>query len=180
MESSATAAEPSEPPAPSEPPPLRFELKPELFPRSVQSLRRDGFAPIAVGLIPAILILSTWTVWVWAARLPIVVTSRTARVDAGVVVATFRNDERTERIHIGQIARVRVDGFPAARWGALDAVVNAVDRRADGTTEVQLTIASQGAAPMPVLRGLSGDVDVEVDRVSPLGLLLESAGRRVR
>jgi hypothetical protein len=156
----------------------RFELKPELFPRSVQSLRRDGYAPIGFGLVPALVVLVAWVVWMSSANVPLFATSHLATVDARQVVATFRADERANRIRIGQTARVRLEGLSASRYGVATAVVAAIDdERSRGDVRVVLSL-SESSPEISLREGLAAEVEVEVARVSPLALLIQSSGRR--
>jgi membrane fusion protein (multidrug efflux system) len=93
------------------------------------------------------------------------------------VVADFAPASALGKIRPGQHAVVRLNGFPWARFGLLQARVDRVagDIR-DGKVRVELAL-NQEPSSIPLQHGLPGAVEVEVERISPAGLLLRSAGQ---
>jgi membrane fusion protein (multidrug efflux system) len=91
------------------------------------------------------------------------------------IVASFSPADALGRIHVGQPARMRLDGFPWTEYGAVPAVVTAVATESrDGRVRVEL---EPGASDRIALsHGLPGSVEVELERVSPATLLLRTAG----
>jgi multidrug resistance efflux pump len=82
------------------------------------------------------------------------------------------------RLSAGQPARLRLDGFPWTQYGTLTATVtNVGNEAADGRVRVELTLAAEQEARVPVEHGLSGLVEVAVERVSPAVLVLRAAGQ---
>ncbi|MGE5186927.1 MAG: HlyD family secretion protein [Acidobacteriota bacterium] len=80
------------------------------------------------------------------------------------------------RLAPGQHARLRVDGFPWTRYGTVPATVTRVGSELrDGTIRVELALAGDSPA-IPVRHGMTGVVDVEVERASPVALLLRTIG----
>ena len=95
------------------------------------------------------------------------------------VVAAFAPAGALGRIRPGQPARLRLDGFPWAEHGSLDARVQEVAGEVrDGHVRVELALAPQAAGAGPALQhGLGGTVEVALEDVAPAVLLLRSMGR---
>jgi membrane fusion protein (multidrug efflux system) len=84
------------------------------------------------------------------------------------------------RVQPGQRARVRLDGFPWTQYGRVDAVVTRVaSETRNQRVRVELGVARERPASIPLQHGMPGVVEVEVERVAPFALLLRSAGRMV-
>ena len=93
------------------------------------------------------------------------------------VVADFLPPGALGRIHPGQPAWLRLEGFPWTQYGAIAAMVASVASEVrNGQVRVELAIRPDPAPPIPVQHGLPGTVEVEVDRVSPATLVLRTAG----
>jgi multidrug resistance efflux pump len=91
------------------------------------------------------------------------------------VVATFPPSEAIGRVRKGQKAWLRLDGFPAAEYGPIVAnVVSVGNEVRDG--KVQVELALQPNPRIPLQHGLPGELEVEVDRISPASYLLRKAG----
>jgi multidrug resistance efflux pump len=89
------------------------------------------------------------------------------------VVGEFAPADAVGRVLPGQPARVRLTGFPWTRFGILRANVTQVASEPhDGTIRVELVIEATGSRAVPIQHGLPGSVEVEVDHVSPFGLIL--------
>ena len=96
------------------------------------------------------------------------------------IVAGFAPAEAFGRIRKGQPARLRLDGFPPAQYGSVQAVVsNVANELRDGRVRVELALASATIAAVPIEHGTPGVVEVEVERVSPAALVLRAVGRRM-
>lgn len=81
------------------------------------------------------------------------------------------------RLAPGQEARLKLDGFPWTRWGTVSARVSRVANEVrDGHIRVELAIESR--AGIPLVHGMTGVVEVEVERVSPVALVLRSLVNR--
>lgn len=77
----------------------------------------------------------------------------------------------------GQPARLKLDGFPWTRWGTVPArVVRVASEVKDGGIRVELAL--EPGARMALAHGMTGTVDVEVERVSPATLVLRSLSDR--
>jgi len=94
------------------------------------------------------------------------------------LVADFAPATAIGHVRAGQRARMRVAGFPWTQYGMLDATVTAVSSEvADGRIRVRLTLDEQARSPIPRRHGLVGDVEIELEQVSPAVLLARAAGQ---
>src|SRR5262249_11479722 len=81
------------------------------------------------------------------------------------VVAQFVPAAAIGRVPAGQQARVRLQGFPWAEYGSLQASVTGVaDEVRDGLVRVELSVNAFSSA-LPVSHALPGTVEIEVERV---------------
>lgn len=100
-------------------------------------------------------------------------------------VAFFPSAEASGRIRPGQRARLRLTGFPALQYGSLEATVTRVGSETgvratgDAAVRVELELAADPPAAIPVEHGLPGSAEVEIGRASPAALLLYTAGRAI-
>lgn len=111
------------------------------------------------------------------ARLGVLVPHGTLRV-----VAEFPPASAIGRIRPGQAAWVRLAGFPAAQYGTLPATVAEVGNEArGGAVRVELAVRHDGAAhpALPLVHGLPGTVEIEVERLAPATLVLRAVGKRL-
>jgi membrane fusion protein (multidrug efflux system) len=94
------------------------------------------------------------------------------------IVADFLPPLALGRIRAGQPARLRLDSFHWAQYGSIDATVISVASEAhNGRVRVELRVAPEPLAVIPLQHGLTGALEVEVDRVTPAALVLRTAGR---
>jgi len=96
------------------------------------------------------------------------------------IVAEFSPPAAFGRIHSGQAARVRLDGFPWTQYGTIAAEVrNVANEVRDGRVRVELRVQSNSQTSIPLQHGLPGTVEVEVEKLSPATLVFRTAGRLV-
>ncbi len=94
------------------------------------------------------------------------------------VVAEFTPSAALGKLHPGQTAAVRLQGFPWAQFGVISARVSRVaDEIRDGKVRVELAVISGGRSRIPFQHGLPGSVEVQVEQVSPATLVLRSVGQ---
>jgi membrane fusion protein (multidrug efflux system) len=93
------------------------------------------------------------------------------------IVAYFR-DAAVGRIRTGQSARLRLEGFPWTQYGTLSAVVSRLGSESrEGLIRVDLGLVSDQDSRIPVQHGLTGSVEVAVEKASPGVLVLRAAGQ---
>ena len=82
------------------------------------------------------------------------------------------------RLKSGQPARLRLDGFPWTQFGTLPASVTDIDTEPrDNLIRVELSLSPRPTSKISLDHGLTGSVEIEVERVTPFVLLLRAAGR---
>ncbi len=95
-----------------------------------------------------------------------------------LVVAQFAPATALGRLTEGQLADVRLQGFPWGQWGTAPAVVSRVATEIrDGSVRVELTVDPSRACRIPLQHGMPGVVEVALERVTPATLMLRLAGR---
>jgi membrane fusion protein, adhesin transport system len=101
--------------------------------------------------------------------------------DGGLkVVGLFEPSVAIGRVRSGQPARVRLEGFPWTQYGSANARVSLVAGEVqDGRVRVELALERASQTTIPLQHGLPAEVDVEVERLSPLALVLRAAGARL-
>lgn len=148
------------------------------FSRSMRSLNTDSFRPSLVGLFFAIVLLTAWAAWFFLARVTLYEISQTARVTKeGMVVADFP-PEALGRIRPGQPALLRFGGDVGDQAGTIPAIVaNVTNQAREGRVRVELFALVDAAFPGPLQEGLTGQVEIEVEHVSPATLVVRASGQ---
>ncbi len=96
------------------------------------------------------------------------------------VVAGFPPSDALARVRPGQLAQLRLDGFPWTEFGSLPATVTRVATEArDGKLWVDCAVSPEAGSAIPLQHGMPGILIVEIERVSPAELVLRAAGRAV-
>lgn len=102
----------------------------------------------------------------------------TAIVPSGgtILVAQFPPAAAMGRIRPGQLARIRMEGFPWMQYGSLTGRVERVASEVrDNIVRVELSIQPSGSR-IPLQHGMPGSVEIEVERISPAALAMRLAG----
>jgi membrane fusion protein (multidrug efflux system) len=93
------------------------------------------------------------------------------------VIAELDPAKAAGRVAPGQAATLRLDGLPWAEYGVLAVRVDRVaGEPREGMARVELSIADP-AFRGHLVHGMTGTVDIEVERVSPAVLVLRAAGK---
>jgi membrane fusion protein (multidrug efflux system) len=72
---------------------------------------------------------------------------------------------------------MRLDGFPWAQYGSIDATVSRVATEIrDGAVRVEFTPAATGNPADIMQHGVPGVIEVAVERAAPAALVLRAAG----
>jgi multidrug resistance efflux pump len=94
------------------------------------------------------------------------------------IVGHFRPDVALGRIRPGQRGRLRLDAFPPVEYGWVEGEVQSIaSEPKDGRIRVELVVTRQ-ATRIPLEHGLTGILAIETETVSPLTLVLRTAGKR--
>jgi membrane fusion protein (multidrug efflux system) len=97
-----------------------------------------------------------------------------------LLVAQYPAQDALGRIRAGQHGVLRLQGFPWAEFGVVSATVREVAQEIrDGKVRVELALEPSPAFRGQLDHGMPGSVEVTVERVSPLALLLRTAGQWV-
>ncbi len=145
------------------------------FSRSIRSMNQDSFRPGLIGMSILMATLAAWMVWFFLARIPIYESSREFRVQQdGALSVTFPPDTLA-RILPGQKATLRLAATAGQAEQTLSAEVLRIPANRQGAVEIYL-FSTVEALHQP---GLSGEVRVEVEIVSPAVLALRSARQRL-
>lgn len=93
------------------------------------------------------------------------------------ITAEFQPSAALGKLRPGQPATMRLQGFPWAQYGTVPAkVVLVASEIRDGKVRVELAVNGPPPARIPLQHGLPGSVEVAIERVSPLALIMRSAG----
>lgn len=140
---------------------LRFELE-----------RRSIRAPVA-GRLGAVAALERGAEVRQGARLGVLFSQGQPRI-----VANFLASQALGRIRRGQRARLRLDAFPWTQYGSVQAVVDRVARVPQGRHfRVELRLGATKPTRVVLKHGMSGLVEVRVEKILPASLVLRSLGR---
>lgn len=144
------------------------------FSRSMRALRLDSFRATRIGLAFAVLIMLALILWFFLAKVTLYEVSTTLEMRPdGVLLVTFPKEART-RLRAGMPAILRLSqgadqpslSLPAVVWNLLP----------DGE-QVEIQILSD-ALPLDMRQGkLTGQLDVEVEYITPAALVLRTSGK---
>ncbi|HJS85231.1 MAG TPA: HlyD family efflux transporter periplasmic adaptor subunit [Acetobacteraceae bacterium] len=94
-----------------------------------------------------------------------------------MIVGDFAPRSAMGRVRPGQRATMRLDGFPWAQYGSINATVSRVATEIrDGAVRVEFTPAPAGNPTRIMQHGLPGVIEVAVERATPASLVLRAAG----
>ena len=145
------------------------------FSRSLRSLQQDSFGPTLAALIITSLLLMAWCAWFFLAKVTLYETSREFSVQRdGSLLVNF-SPEALARLRPGQAATLRLANRVAPEGQTFPALVMDTPQTNDQTSQVELHVFS----PEPLQPGQAGQIQVEVEYVSPAVLVLRSAGQWV-
>src|SRR5262249_22883002 len=93
-------------------------------------------------------------------------------------VAEFAPSAAMGRVQAGQRARLRLDGFAGTWAGRVSATGSRVARGpCSGRVRVDRAVNPESAPLIPSQHGLPGKVEIEIERVSPAELAMQSVGK---
>lgn len=95
-----------------------------------------------------------------------------------LIVAEFNPATALGRIKPGQIAQLRLDGFPWAQYGSVQAqVVRVAGEIRDRALRVEFTATRDATRGLTLRHGMTGTVEVNIEAISPATLLLRTIGQ---
>jgi len=94
------------------------------------------------------------------------------------IVAFLPPEQAVGRIRAGQIARMRLNGFPWTQYGSVAAVVtHMAEEVRDGQVRVELRLSGEKPSRIPLQHGMIGSIEIEIEYDSPATLLWRATGR---
>lgn len=130
------------------------------FARTLRALDADDFRASKLGLFIAALLLAAWAWWIFSARVPQYQSTTNVRIEPGHAIAYFPPDVLTH-VHPGQ---------PALIHAASSTISSQVEATASDHAELALPANSQ--------QPMATSIEIEVSRVSPASIALQSLGLR--
>jgi hypothetical protein len=130
------------------------------FARTLRALDADGFGASKLGLALAALLLVAWVWWASVARVPQYETTTNVRIESGRAIAYFPADTMS-RISVGQPAVIHFDG-------------SAFSSRVESLASDHIELALPANSQQPNAASSSGTVEIEITRVSPAALALQT------
>ena len=148
------------------------------FSRTMRSLKSDGFRASLVGLALSMLVLVLWSAWFFLARITLYETSQSATLSSsGEITADFAPTS-LGRIAPGQAALLRLAGKADSVPQTIPAIVLDVkDLPKQGRVRVELVTLEPPPELVAGQTNSAGQVEVEVEQVSPALLVIRASGQ---
>jgi len=144
------------------------------FSRSLRSLRIDSFRASRIGLILAVLNMSALIAWFFLAKVTLYeASSSVSFTEDGRLMATF-SPESIKRIQPGQSAILRLTPGADQPTIAIPTLVFDVET---GEDRVELLVMTSDFPETIPKEKLSGQVEVEVEYITPAELVLRTSGK---
>ncbi|MBV7329449.1 hypothetical protein KFU94_14600 [Chloroflexi bacterium TSY] len=142
------------------------------FSHSVRSIQADNLRPILIGTAFFVVLMFGWALWFFLAAIPNYEnsTSATYRQD-GYVMADF-SSTAFGRLQRGQSAQFT----PLATDSTKVVIPMIITDVYPETTQAQLVLRVEDDNVFPIQPGITGEVKVVVERISPARVVLRSAG----
>jgi hypothetical protein len=149
------------------------------FSRSLRALETDHFQSSIWRLILIGVLMIAWLGWFFIAPITRYEVSETAQFTDNLQIIAHFSPSALGYLRPGQLGQLRLDGFPSVQYSPLPVVVETVGAKIiDGQFAVTLTL-QPGVSSLLSQPGLTGQVAIESDRLTPVNLLLQAAGRSV-
>lgn len=143
------------------------------FSKTTRSLQSDRFLSRSIWLILALALLALWLTWFTQAKISMWAESKEASLrTASDIEAIFPSDAFFQ-LEIGQAGRFVLNDAPNQTPIVLPATITGIDPQDDGLL-VRLALNEAGQSISGLQSGLTGRVEVEVARLSPLDILLQT------
>lgn len=138
------------------------------FPRTLRSIRNDGYHVSLLSLAIAGVILAAWLVWFFIAPLPHYVSSSQISVNRDGTLQVQFPEAALERIKPGQNAQLRQKDTQTD----IPAIVSKIDRAETGGTVKIFLLYEEPLKSLP-----QGEVLIEVEQLTPASMLIRMLGR---
>jgi hypothetical protein len=148
------------------------------FSRTIRSLHADSFLSVLIGVTIALVILITWGIWFFFAQVTMYEKSQSARIiDGEIVVAEFPT-QLLHSIQPKRPARLYLDGAIGQQVGIISAIVTDVTNpsQTEPTGQVKLFAFVDINSPIRLQKELTGQVEIEVEHLSPAQLVMRVSG----
>ena len=147
------------------------------FSRSMRALETDNFQSSIRRLILIGVLMIAWLCWFFIAPITLYEASETAQFIDNLHVIAYFPPSALGYLRPGQLGQLRLDGFPSVQYSTLPVVVETVGAKIiDGHLAATLALQPDVPSTLPQL-GLTGQVEIESDHLTPANLLLRAAGR---
>jgi hypothetical protein len=149
------------------------------FSRTIRSLHADSFRSVLIGVIVALVILITWGIWFFFAQVTLYEKSQSARVINGEIVVAEFPAQLLHSIQPAQPARLYLDGAIGQQVGTIFAIVTDVtspSSQTEPTGQVKLFAFVDANSPIRLQEELTGQVEIEVEHLSPAQLVMRVSG----
>jgi hypothetical protein len=144
------------------------------FSRSMRSLNIDSFQASRIGLILGSILVLVLIIWFLFAKVGLYAVSQEVGFNPdGRFMATFSKEEMA-RVQIGQNALVRI--FSTADQPPL-VVSGIVFDIPSGSQQAEILVLTQDLPENGISQNTTGQVEVEVERITPLELVLRTSGK---
>jgi hypothetical protein len=151
---------------------------PSPFSRTMRSLHADSFRPALIGLIVATFMLVIWCLWFFFAQVSLYEKSLSARITKGEIITAEFPAESLHRIQQKQEARLQLDGIIGQQVGPVRAIVTDILKpsQTETTGQVKLFAFAEADSPIRFEEELTGQVEIEVEHLSPAQLVMQVSG----
>ena len=119
-----------------------------------------------------------WLIWLLVAQIHLYEVSDPIQINGEPVVTASFSPEATESLERGQIASLMLDGRIGAEIGTVPAVVLEVNNNlAEDTVSASILIYWDDVdfGSIPFESNLEGQIQIEVEQISPITLIMRSA-----
>ncbi|MFN2177328.1 MAG: hypothetical protein ACK2U3_15390 [Anaerolineales bacterium] len=147
------------------------------FSRSIRSLEIDSYKASRVGMILAVLITLSILLWFFLAKITIYEFSSQIEFTGNDRILAVFPAESLKKIKIGQPAIINLDLGPDLPKASLSAFVIGIDKEQE---TAELIIISENLHQIPLSEDLTGQVQVEVEYITPASLIRKASGMYVQ
>ena len=148
------------------------------FARSTRSLQASNFQRSLVILIIVVGLIGLWAAWFFLAKVTLYEISEPIQVPYNEVIEANFSSQAQGHLQRGQAAFLKLDGHIGTEVGPIPAIVLGVDNQPEAQ-QVQTTLFVQWplAPSVPAQDNLTGQVEVEIEQISPATLVIRSVSR---